>query len=148
MTTLAKQAHSEPAARHTAGPLVILEGITLLLAAPWLLFPDISPVATAAALAALALVWLLALALDRDRLPRTPFNLAFLLWGLALAVGILVSADPSETLSKATGALLGLAASVALLAATAAVDPAKRVKARAQTARNGRVICSAPRAAA
>jgi len=110
VTTLAKQAHSEPAARHTAGPLVILEGITLLLAAPWLLFPDISPVATAAALAALALVWLLALALDRDRLPRTPFNLAFLLWGLALAVGILVSADPSETLSKATGALLGLAA--------------------------------------
>lgn len=110
MTTLAEQAVSKRDARHAARPLVILEGIVLLLAAPWLLFPDIAPVATAAALAALALVWLLALALDRSGLPRTPFNLVFLLWGLTLAAGILVSADPSETLSKATGALLGLAA--------------------------------------
>jgi len=110
VTTLAEQAVSKRDARHAARPLVILEGIVLLLAAPWLLFPDIAPVATAAALAALALVWLLALALDRSGLPRTPFNLVFLLWGLTLAAGILVSADPSETLSKATGALLGLAA--------------------------------------
>ncbi len=109
MTTLAEQANSKRGARQAASPLVLLEGIVLLLAVPWLLFPDISPLATAAALAALALMWLLALMLDRDRLPRTPFNLAFLLWSLALAVGILVSADPSETLPKATGLLLGLA---------------------------------------
>jgi len=110
VTALAEQAHNKQGARLAAHPLVVLEGIILLLAAPWLLFPDIAPVATAAALAALALVWLLALALDRERLPRTPFNLAFALWGLALGVGILVSADPAETLPKATGALLGLAA--------------------------------------
>ncbi len=110
MTTLAEQAHSKRGAGRAARSLVVMEGIVLLLAAPWLLFPDIAPVATAAALAALALVWLLALALDRERLPRTPFNLALVLWGLGLAVGILVSADPTETLSKATGAVLGLAA--------------------------------------
>ena len=109
MTTLAEQAHGDRAARRAVSPLVALEGLVLLLAAPWLLFPDISPLATAAALLALALVWLLSLALDRARLPRTPFNLVFLLWAAMLGVGILVSADPSATLSKAAGALLGLA---------------------------------------
>lgn len=109
MATLAEQAHSKRGAGRAARSLVVLEGIALLGAAPWLLFPDSAPVATAAALAALALVWLLALVLNRERLPRTPFNLTLVLWGLALAVGILVSADPAETLSKATGALLGLA---------------------------------------
>ena len=55
MTTLAEQANSKRGARQAASPLVLLEGIVLLLAVPWLLFPDISPVATAAALAALLL---------------------------------------------------------------------------------------------
>ena len=45
----------------------------------------------------------------RTALPRTPFNLAFVLLGVALGVGILVSADPMETLPKATGVVLGLA---------------------------------------
>lgn len=109
MTTLAEPARGERGARRSLRPLVILEGITLLLAAPWLLFPDRFPLAAAAALLALAAVWLAGLALDRERLPRTPFNFAFLLWGIVLAVGIVVTADPAETLSKATGALLGLA---------------------------------------
>ena len=109
MTTLAERAQDERGARRAARPLVILEGITLLSAAPWLLFPDLLPAATVVALLALALVWLLALALDRVALPRTPFNLAFVLLGVALGVGILVSADPTETLPKATGVVLGLA---------------------------------------
>jgi putative inorganic carbon (HCO3(-)) transporter len=109
VTTLAERAQDEFGARRAVRPLVILEGITLLLAAPWLLFPDLLPVATAAALPALALVWLLGLALDRAALPRTPFNLAFVLLGVALGVGIFVSADPAETLSKATNVVLGLA---------------------------------------
>ena len=109
MTTLAERAQDERGARRAARPLVILEGITLLLAAPWLLFPELLPAATVVALLALALVWLLTLALDRAALPRTPFNLAFVLLGVALAVGILVSADPAETLPKATGVVLGLA---------------------------------------
>lgn len=109
MTTLAERAQDERGARRAARPLVILEGITLLLAAPWLLFPELLPAATVVALLALALVWLLTLALDRAALPRTPFTLAFVLLGVALAVGILVSADPAETLPKATGVVLGLA---------------------------------------
>jgi putative inorganic carbon (HCO3(-)) transporter len=109
VTTLAERAQDERGARRAVRPLVILEGITLLSAAPWLLFPDLLPAATVAALLALALVWLLALALDRVALPRTPFNLAFVLLGVALGVGILVSADPTETLPKATGVVLGLA---------------------------------------
>ncbi len=109
MTTLAERAQDERSARRAARPLVILEGITLLLAAPWLLFPELLPAATVVALLALALVWLLTLALDRAALPRTPFTLAFVLLGVALAVGILVSADPAETLPKATGVVLGLA---------------------------------------
>lgn len=109
MTTLAERAQDERGARRAVRPLVILEGITLLSAAPWLLFPDLLPAATAAALLALALVWLLGLALDRVALPRTPFNLAFVLLGVALGAGILVSADPIETLPKATGVVLGLA---------------------------------------
>ena len=109
MTTLAERTQNERGARRAVRPLVILEGITLLLAAPWLLFPDLLPAATFGALLALALVWLIALALDRAALPPTPFNLALLPFVLALAAGILVSADPDETLSKATGVVLGLA---------------------------------------
>ena len=109
MTTLAERPHQEQGARRATRPLVILEGIALLFAAPWLLFPDLFPVATAVALAALAAVWLLGLAIDRTLLPRTPFNLTLLLFCLALAVGVLASADPADTLSKATGVVLGLA---------------------------------------
>jgi putative inorganic carbon (HCO3(-)) transporter len=109
VTTLAERAQDERGARRAVRPLVILEGIILLSAAPWLLFPDLLPAATVVALLALALVWLLGMAFDRTALPRTPFNLAFVLLGVALGVGILVSADPMETLPKATGVVLGLA---------------------------------------
>ena len=109
MTTLAERPHSKQDERRAARPLVILEGIVLLLAAPLLLFPDIVTMATGVALAALAAVWLGGLVLDRSSLPATPFNLALLLLGLAVGVGILVSADPTETLPKATGLILGLA---------------------------------------
>ena len=109
MTTLAERAQDERGARRAVRPLVILEGIILLSAAPWLLFPDLLPAATVVALLALALLWLLGMAFDRTALPRTPFNLAFVLLGVALGVGILVSADPMETLPKATGVVLGLA---------------------------------------
>ena len=109
MTTLAERAQDERGARRAVRPLVILEGIILLSAAPWLLFPDLLPAATVVALLALALVWLLGMAFDRTALPRTPFNLAFVLLGIALGVGILVSADPTETLPKATSVVLGLA---------------------------------------
>ena len=56
MTTLAKRTQDERGVRRAVRPLVILEGITLLLAAPWLLFPDLLPAATFGALLALSLI--------------------------------------------------------------------------------------------
>lgn len=85
-----------------------LEGAILLLAAPFLLVPDFFPLVTAAVLLALGIVWLFSVYVHP--LPATPFNFVFLLFGLALIVGILVSADPGETLPKATGLILGLGA--------------------------------------
>ena len=85
-----------------------LEGGVLLLAAPLLLAPDLFPVATAGALLALGIVWLFSVYVQP--LPSTPFNLLLALWGMALIVGILASADPLETLPKATGLILGLGA--------------------------------------
>lgn len=86
---------------------LIFEGIILLAAAPFLLAPEVSPLAAAIALLGLAIIWLVALRVHP--FPATAFNLVFLPWGLALIVGILATADPSETLSKATGLILGLA---------------------------------------
>jgi putative inorganic carbon (HCO3(-)) transporter len=81
----------------------------LLAAAPFLLFPDMVPLATAAALLLLCLAWLGRWWVSGQPLIVTPFNAAFLLWGLAVIVGMLVTADPDLTLSKATGIILGLA---------------------------------------
>lgn len=109
MTTLTERVQAgSRAQRRVPGP-VALEGAILLLATPLLLFPSVAPVAAAAALAALALVWLFSLSFARTRLPVTPFNVVLLLWGGALIVGIATSADPAETLDKATGLILGLA---------------------------------------
>ncbi|HMT20318.1 MAG TPA: hypothetical protein PKE20_03575, partial [Promineifilum sp.] len=81
--------------------LILLEGIVLLSATPFLLVPEFSPVATAAALAALGVVWLASLIIVRP--PSTPFDTALLLWGMMRTIGILVSAAPAETLPQATG---------------------------------------------
>lgn len=98
---------------HSAGnPLarwyLRLEVVVLLLAAPLLLIPDYNPVATAGALLALGIVWLFSIYVRP--LPATPFNLLLALWGVAIVIGILVSADPGETLPKATGLILGFGA--------------------------------------
>lgn len=86
---------------------IIFEGVVLLIAAPFLFFPDFLPIGTLAALVMLAFVWLFSL--RSVVFPPTPFNLVILLLGVALMVGILTSADPAETLAKATGVILGLA---------------------------------------
>jgi putative inorganic carbon (HCO3(-)) transporter len=86
------------------------EGILLLLAAPFLLFPTVSLPITILMLVLLATSWLAALLFTgRVDLPRTPFNVIFLVWGLFIAVSILVSADPDLSMPKATGIILGLA---------------------------------------
>lgn len=84
---------------------LLLDTILLLAAAPFLLFPERFPAATSAALILVAVSW----ALGWRQFPVTPFNGALLLWEAALLVGILVTADPDQTLPKATGLILGLA---------------------------------------
>lgn len=86
---------------------VFLEGIVLLLAAPFLYFPDFLLPATAIALLILSIVWIYSLLFYPT--PPTPFNFVFLLWAVVLGIAILVSADPALTLPKATGVILGLA---------------------------------------
>jgi putative inorganic carbon (HCO3(-)) transporter len=76
-----------------------------LAATPFLLFPERLPPATIVALILVAAGWLL----GWRYFPVTPFNDALLLWEVALLVSIAVSADPDQTLPKATGLILGLA---------------------------------------
>lgn len=87
--------------------LIIVEGVVLAAAAPLLLIPERWPTAAAIALLGLAAVWLVSLLIARPL--STPFDVALVGWGLALGVGIVVSADPEETIPKATGLILGLA---------------------------------------
>ena len=90
---------------------VWLEGVLLLASAPFLLFPTFWVAGTLAALCLIGASWLLPLAIqERPAWPATPFNAVFLLWGLALMVGIGVTADRELTLAKAGGLILGLAA--------------------------------------
>lgn len=93
--------------RRAPRTLLVLEGVLLLLIVPPLLAPAAAPAVTLIALFLLALSWLVSLRFAA--LPITPFNLILLLWGLTLIVGILVTADPAQTLPKATGLILGLA---------------------------------------
>jgi putative inorganic carbon (HCO3(-)) transporter len=61
-------------------------------------------------LAILVISWLAPwLITRRVELPRTPFNLLFLVWGLSIGISIWVSADRDLSLPKATGIILGLA---------------------------------------
>ncbi len=97
-----------------------LEPLYLLAIAPLLLFPTVRPIWTAAALALLALVWLLRAFLRREVWPVTPFNPALLLFCLAVPPAVWASAFPELTLPKLTGLILGLAAfrATGFLAAT------------------------------
>lgn len=96
--------------QHVIDGLVWLEAAVVVAAAPFLFFPELSPLATFVALAALVVVWLLPPIVQRQPgLPPTLFNVALIPWGLVLIVAILVSADPELTLPKAAGVILGLA---------------------------------------
>jgi putative inorganic carbon (hco3(-)) transporter len=77
------------------------EGVLLTTAAPFLLFPEIVPGATAVSLLLITLIWL-------RPLPPNPFNLPLLLFVFMLGVGVAVTADPDLTLPYFTMLLLGL----------------------------------------
>ncbi|OQA22846.1 MAG: O-Antigen ligase [Chloroflexi bacterium ADurb.Bin360] len=79
----------------------------LAVSAPFLLFPTFRVAGTLVALLVLALFWLVSAFIHKPWTP-TPFNGALLLFALATGVGILVTAWPEVTLSKATGLVLGL----------------------------------------
>jgi len=85
-----------------------LEGLVLLAVAPWLLFPSQFPFLTLLALIVVALLWMWSWLRKRKPLPYTPFNGAILLFEIAILVGIIVTADPVDTLPKTTGVILGL----------------------------------------
>ena len=106
MYPVSGQTQSSIEERHS-NRLIALEGVVLLLAAPFLMMPELSVVATAAALLALAAVWLTSL--FNRRLLSTPLDAVMLVWCITLGVGMLATADPAETLPKATGLILGLA---------------------------------------
>ena len=86
-----------------------IEGILILAAAPFLLFPTRFLFATTFALFLIAVLWLWPLLFLRSPLiPSTPYNLALLLFCCMVLVGVFVSADPEQTLPKVTGIILGL----------------------------------------
>jgi putative inorganic carbon (HCO3(-)) transporter len=89
--------------------LAALEWLAVVLTAPFLLFPSVRPILTAASLVLLAAVWLLRWVVRREPWPVTPFDGALLLFVLTIPVAIWVSALPELTLPKATGLVLGLA---------------------------------------
>ena len=86
----------------------LVEGLILLFASPFLLFPEKFILLTALFLILLAVLWIAPLFFVRSPLiPVTPYNAALLLFALFVGVGILVTADPDLTLSKATVTILG-----------------------------------------
>lgn len=95
--------------------LLDMEWLVVGAAAPLLTFPTVRPRWTAAALAVLAVWWLLRWAVRREPWPVTPFNGALLLFALMIPVGVWASAVPELTIPKATGLVLGLAVLRALV---------------------------------
>jgi putative inorganic carbon (HCO3(-)) transporter len=74
------------------------------------LFPSQIPLLTFFALIATAFLWLWPLFRRKKVFPYTPFNGAILIFGIAILLGIIVTADYAVTLSKTTGIILGLTA--------------------------------------
>lgn len=88
---------------------IYIEGVVLVTATPFLLFPTVSMAGTLLSFCLLAAVWLLPLLVRSWRLPpATPVDLILLLFALMVIVGILVTADPDLTLPKVAVIVLGM----------------------------------------
>ena len=92
----------------TGARLDRIEILLLILCAPCLLFPTLSRAGTLAACIAILPIWLVRKFVRGRLLPPTPFGAAVVVWLSAVAIGIVVSADPGLTIPKATGLLLGI----------------------------------------
>ena len=96
--------------RTKKGKSLLLEGILLSIALPFLLFPNLNVFGTIAAFIIVASVELVPPLLHWRRLPSSaPFNVTLMLWLLLICVSILVTADPDLTLNKASGVIIGIA---------------------------------------
>lgn len=82
------------------------QGGVVVVAAPFLLFPTVSPWATGGICLLIAAVLVLRWRLE-GAAPVTPLNGALTVWLAMIAVGAGVSAFPEHTLPKLTGLLLG-----------------------------------------
>lgn len=80
----------------------------LLISVPLLAFPTLKPWATVGLLLSSVLWWVVRWRIDGQLFPPSAFNGALLLWGLAVAIGVAVTAFPELTAPKATGLVLGL----------------------------------------
>ena len=89
---------------------LLIEGIVLLGATPFLMFPTLAPPLAWLSAGVLAAIWLWQRVFHQEPLvPPSAFSLALALWGATLVMGSLVSADPDLTLPKAAGLFLGFA---------------------------------------
>lgn len=86
-----------------------MEPAAVVLAAPFLLFPRFVPAATAGALVALLMMWLLGWISSGRPGARTLLDASLLLLALMVPVAVWASALPALTLPKLTGIILGLA---------------------------------------
>lgn len=86
---------------------IVLEGLVIILTAPFLIMPLAYPTGTVAALLVLVTTWVVAFYLTQE--PSSPFDALFVLWALVLMVSIVITADPDLSLAKITNLILGLA---------------------------------------
>lgn len=94
----------------TENKSLMVEGGLLLVALPFLLFPNFSPIGTLVAFLLIICIETIPLLLHWRPLPKLqPFDLMLLLWLGLIGLSILVTADPDLTLGKAGGLLLGIA---------------------------------------
>lgn len=86
-----------------------VEALLLLLAAPFLLFPERYVLLTTLSLVLLATLWVTPLfIIKRPLIPQSAVNTVLFPFFLSVCVSILISSDPDLTLPKATGLILGV----------------------------------------
>ncbi len=91
-------------------PLVWGEGVLLLAATPFLLFPTLSPPAALVMAGLILFTWVVQrVLLGQSLFPSTPLNWPLGLWGVTLLVGVVVSPDLTVSLPRAAGLFLGFA---------------------------------------
>ena len=93
----------------TNNRLRLFEGLTLTIAAPFLLFPSRVVVGTLLALLGLILIETVPILFKwRPIQPLMPTSIPLTLFLLIIGISVIITADPNLTLDKATGVLLGV----------------------------------------